>query len=419
MQTKPSLRSSTNSSSSGEEANPSSLMAEESNSSMGSSGSGGGGGAADREVNQDSGPPRARAWSVLLLTRNLVWHLGQVTLKSAFFGTFPSWITSLVEQNVQMMSIGLLLLCRSGVTSVQGQALDVGRLLAAGLLDPVDAALHDRLSGGVQLGGLLRDQSLRIDFDDRLIEGLHAEGNAGFLDLVEGLPLALARQDGFAGPDIVAEDVVDGDTPPAHLGQQALADDPADRVRDALTDLPFLFLVEHAQDAVDGLAGIHRVHRAQDEVAGLGCLQGQLDRLAVAHLAHEDDIRRLTERGAKAVGEGVEVAAQFSLVEGRLDVGMDELDRVLQGDDVDGPSLVELPQQSSQRSGFPDTGGAGHQDQAVLLLGHLPECVRHLEIVDGRNQGLQLPHDDRIVPLLGEDVDAQPGLPGQSVRRIP
>src|SRR5438128_904206 len=216
--------------------------------------------------------PRARAWSVLVLTRNLVWHRGQVTLKSAFFGTFPSWIASLVEQNVQMMSIGLLLLHRPGITRVQGQALDVGRLLAARLLDLVDAALHDRLSAGVQLGGLLRDQSLRIDFDDRLIEGLHAEGNAGFLDLVEGLPLALARQDGFAGPDIVAEDVVDGDTAPAHLGQQALADDPADRVREALADQFFLFLVEHPEDAVDGLARIHRVHRAQHEVAGLGRL---------------------------------------------------------------------------------------------------------------------------------------------------
>src|SRR5207249_9501779 len=162
MQTKPSLRSSTYSSSAGEEANPSSLTAEESNSSMGSSGSGGGGGAADREVSHDSGPPPAplaRAWSALLLTRNLVWHRGQVTLKSAFFGTFPSWITSFVEQNVQLISIGLLLLRRSGVTSVQGQALDVGRLFAAGLLDLIDAALDDRLAAGVQLGRLLRDQS--------------------------------------------------------------------------------------------------------------------------------------------------------------------------------------------------------------------------------------------------------------------
>ncbi len=97
---------------------------------------------------------------------------------------------------------------------------------------------------------------------------------------------------------------------------------------------------------------------------------------------------------------------------------MDELDRVLQGDDVDGLALVEIPQQRGQRGGFSGAGGARHQDQAVLLLGHLPECVRQLEIVDGRDQGLQFPHDDRIVSPLGEDVDAEPGLPGQEVRTV-
>src|SRR5437899_12264381 len=102
-------------------------MAEESNCCMGSSGSGGGGGAADGGANQDRSTPlapRARAWSVLVLTRNLVWHRGQVTLKSPFFGTFPSWIASLVEQNVQIMSMGLLLLHRPGITTVPGHALD-------------------------------------------------------------------------------------------------------------------------------------------------------------------------------------------------------------------------------------------------------------------------------------------------------
>src|SRR5205807_10126897 len=98
----------------------------------------------------------------MVLTRTLVWHFGQVTLKTAFFGTFASGIASLVEQDVQMISISLLLLHRFGVASVQGQAFDVGRLLAAGLLDLVEAALHDWLPGGVQFGGLLLDQPLNI-----------------------------------------------------------------------------------------------------------------------------------------------------------------------------------------------------------------------------------------------------------------
>ncbi len=45
------------------------------------------------------------AWSGMVLIRILVWHLGQVTLKMACFGTFASGIASLVEQDVQMISI--------------------------------------------------------------------------------------------------------------------------------------------------------------------------------------------------------------------------------------------------------------------------------------------------------------------------
>jgi len=41
----------------------------------------------------------------MVLIRILVRHLGQVTLKTAFFGTFASGIASLVEQDVQMITI--------------------------------------------------------------------------------------------------------------------------------------------------------------------------------------------------------------------------------------------------------------------------------------------------------------------------
>src|SRR2546425_12964183 len=110
MQTKPSLRSSTNSSSSGEEANPSSLMAEDSNSSMGSSGSGGGGGAADGGANQERTTPlapRPRAWTPVAVTQNLVWQRRQPTLNSVFFGTCPCWLASLGEPKAEMMSVSL------------------------------------------------------------------------------------------------------------------------------------------------------------------------------------------------------------------------------------------------------------------------------------------------------------------------
>ena len=65
---------------------------------------------------------------------------------------------------------------------------------------------------------------------------------------------------------------------------------------------------------------------ADDQVAGLGRLHAQLDGLAVAHLADQDDLGGLAQGGAQAVGKSVEVAAELPLVEGGLDIGMDELD---------------------------------------------------------------------------------------------
>src|SRR5436305_9915192 len=50
------------------------------------------------------------------------------------------------------------------------------------------------------------------------------------------------------------------------LGHQPLADDVAQRTRQALAHLLLLVLGEHAQDAVDGLAGADGVQRAVHHV---------------------------------------------------------------------------------------------------------------------------------------------------------
>ena len=99
------------------------------------------------------------------------------------------------------------------------------------------------------------------------------------------------------------------------LGDKPLADDPAERVGQTRAELFLFFGFEHAQDAVDGLPGIHRVQRAQHKVARLGGAQGDLDGLAVTHLADQDHFGGLAEGRPQAVGEAIEVGAQFALIE--------------------------------------------------------------------------------------------------------
>ena len=72
----------------------------------------------------------------------------------------------------------------------------------------------------------------------------------------------------------------------------------------------------------------------QHEMAGLGGHQRRLDRLVVAHLADEDDVRVLAQRRAQRGREAARVDVDLALVDDRLLVLMEELDRILDRDDV-------------------------------------------------------------------------------------
>ena len=86
--------------------------------------------------------------------------------------------------------------------------------------------------------------------------------------------------------------------------------------------------------AVDRLRRALGVQRREDEVAGLGRGQRGRDRLEVAHLADEDHVGVLTQRGAKSLGEGRRVGADLALVDDARAVPVQELDRVLDREDV-------------------------------------------------------------------------------------
>ncbi len=178
------------------------------------------------------------------------------------------------------------------------------------------------------------------------------------------------------------------DAPAPLLGQQALADNPADRVGEPDPDLGLLFGGEHADDTVDRLSGVNRVEGAHDEMPRLRSGEADLDRFPVPHLADEDDLRRLAERGAQPAREGVEVVPHLPLVEGGHLVRMGEFDRVLEGHDVDRFVFVDLVEERGERRRFAASRGAGDQDDPVLLLGHLVERLREIHVREGRDPGL-------------------------------
>ena len=159
------------------------------------------------------------------------------------------------------------------------------------------------------------------------------------------------------------------------------------------------------------------MERREHQVAGLGRGQRDLDRLAIAHLADEDHLRRLAQRGAQRQREARRVGVQLALVNRALLVRVQELDRILDGEDVLGARLVDQIDDGGERGRLARAGRAGDQHDAGLQRGDIGERRRQLQLGDGRDRRRDDAHDDRERAALPEDVDAEPARDGSEYEK--
>ena len=165
--------------------------------------------------------------------------------------------------------------------------------------------------------------------------------------------LVFALFDVFARAQRGFQDFEDGDASlAAGLGKQALRDDEAESLGEAIANGVLLGHGKRPDDALDGLGGVNGVQRGHDQVAGLGGFQRDLDGFAVAHLADQDDLGRLAQRGAQRQREGRRVAVQLALVDRGFLVVVQEFDGVLDGEDVHGAFFVHPIDDRRQRRGL-------------------------------------------------------------------
>ena len=72
-------------------------------------------------------------------------------------------------------------------------------------------------------------------------------------------------------------------------------------------------------------------------------------------------------------------AAHLDLLHDGVAVGVDELDRIFDGDDVIAAVGVDEIDQRGQRGAFAAAGGAGDQDQALARFGEAAKAGREVE----------------------------------------
>jgi hypothetical protein len=131
-----------------------------------------------------------------------------------------------------------------------------------------------------------------------------------------------------------------------------------------------------------GLRRVLGVERREDEVAGLRRGQRRADRLHVAHLADEDHVGVLAQRGLEAHREGLGVRPDLALVDDALLVRVQELDRVLDGEDVVVARLVDLVDDRRERGRLARARRPRDEDDPAGLLGEAADDRRQAELLD-------------------------------------
>src|SRR5438045_798003 len=124
----------------------------------------------------------------------------------------------------------------------------------------------------------------------------------------------------------------------------------------------------HSSDAVNGFRGVYGVERGEDEVARLGGLERYLGRLVVAHLADEYDFGCLPQRRPEGRREVFGVRADLALVDGRVLVRVQKLNRVFDGDDVVVVLLVDEVNDGGERRRLTRTRRARDEPDAVAQV---------------------------------------------------
>ena len=130
------------------------------------------------------------------------------------------------------------------------------------------------------------------------------------------------------------------------------------------------------RDTVD--ADIGRVHARQHQMSRLRRRQRDPHRLGIAHLADDDDVGRLAQRGAQRGREVGRVDADLHLLDQALTVHVLVLDRILDGDDVPRLAAVDLLDQRRQRRRLARAGRAADEHEAARQARELLDAGRQV-----------------------------------------
>ena len=265
-----------------------------------------------------------------------------------------------------------------------------------------------------------------------VIDGDHAPPNQpqeGGLERLHPVELALLDDlvdlrgqggvdDPVHDPPVVDEDLDDRHPTSSHLLHQSLADHASEDACQRHPNLVLLEWREEVDDAVHRLNGVGRVECGQHQMPRLGCGQRSGHRFRVPHLPDQDDVRILAHGRPHGAHVAIGVQPDLPLVQASPAVGMQHLDGVFDGQDVDGLAVVDVVDHAGQRGRLPAPGRTRHQDQASRRGRQLANYRGEPEILERGTPDPNPSHDDADRPALPEHVHPETAEAGDRVGEV-
>ena len=272
-----------------------------------------------------------------------------------------------------------------------------------------------RVRGGVGSDVAL-DESLEDVLDQGLLEGLHLE-EATLSDGVGDLLGALLT-DQVGDPRIRHHHLDRRDPAATKTGEQPLADNAPEDAGEDRANLLLLAGREELDHPADGLGGVDGVQCREDEVAGFGGLKRGLSCLRVAQLADQDRVGILAEHAAERLREVEGVEPDLTLVDDAIAIGMEDLDRILDRDDVLVPCAVDVVDHRREARRLPGACRTRDEDQAAVLVGEPTDAGRQAQLLETRDVARDDAERERDRAALPIDVDAEARQPVGGVRNV-
>ena len=307
---------------------------------------------------------------------------------------------------------------RDGSLTVRRWCDRDGCLTAAFEVGTVERVSHLARLVGVRERVGPTDQAAFVEVHEALVERLHAV-EVTVRHLVLELAEAVGLRDAFGDARVHHENLERRHAAAAAgTREQSLRDDPAQRRRDRRARLALLVRLEHIDEAFDGVDRAHRRQTRQHEVARLRGLERGPCRCCVAQLAHHDHVGVLAQRVHERRLRARRVGADFALVDHRALVGVQDLDRVLDRDDVGLARRVHVVDHRSERRRLPRTCEPGDQHEAVRLVGERGNRSRKRQCVEAGDAGEDPPQHEADPAALAERARAKPAEAGDVVHEV-